>query len=343
MQPASSLGVTILAVVSLILWMLWPVFIKRSTRLRWEFFYYDFLFGAIIATLLGGFTAGTFGTEITFRDNIAIVGYRQLAFAAMAGGVFSLGAIAFVASVTVAGASVGGVLTGASALITGTIIAYFFSGSVSTGVQFAGVALSLVAFLLIARFHSEALRLQKKDLTHKTPMRKKVNTVSAGVVVTLCIVAGLGLGSFLPFIDWARGFDLPMTAFPMAAMFALGMFAVGFALNLYFVNLPVQGDPVSPFGYFKAGPALHINGLLAGILFGVGLIAYLLLFDAPASLAVHRGVLVAIVPASLGLFSILGRTVWNEYDEAVYRTKTAFFAGGFVIALSALAVVAGYI
>jgi len=95
------------------------------------------------------------GTEITFRDNIAIVGYRQLLFAAMAGGAFSFGAIAFVASVAVAGASVGGVLTGASALITGTIIAYFFSGSVSTGVQFAGVALSLVAFVLIARFHAE--------------------------------------------------------------------------------------------------------------------------------------------------------------------------------------------
>jgi len=174
-------------------------------------------------------------------------------------------------------------------------------------------------------------------------MRKKVNTVSAGVVITLCVVGGIGLGSFLPFIDWARGFDLPMAAFPMAAMFALGMFGVGFALNLYFVNLPVQGDPVSPLGYFKAPPALHLNGLLAGILFGIGLMSYLLLFDAPPSLAVHRGVLVAIVPAALGLFSILGRTVWNEYDEAVYRTKTAFFAGGFVIVLSALAVVAGYI
>jgi glucose uptake protein len=343
MQPASSLGVIICALACLLLWALWPVFIKRIGRMRWEFFFYDFLFGAVIAAIVAGFTLGTFGAEITFRDNIAIVGYRQLAFAAVAGGIFGLGVIMFVAAVAVSGAAVAGTLTAASALIVGTIIAYFTAGVVSTGVQFGGIIMAIALFAVIARFHSEALRLQRKDATHKTPMRKKVETVSAGVVLVLCIVGGIGLGSFLPLIDWARVSDLPMTAFPVAALFTVGMFGVGFVLNLYFVNLPLQGEPISPIGFFTMPPLLHLNGMLSGALFAAGLVAFLLLMDAPASLAASRGVLVALVPASLGLFAILGRTVWKEYEEAIYRTKTAFFAGGFCIILASLTVIAGYL
>jgi hypothetical protein len=249
----------------------------------------------------------------------------------------------FVAAVAVAGAAVAGTLTGAIALIIGAILAYFTSGVVSTGVQFGGIALALAVFVLIARFYSEALRLHRKDATHKTPMRKKVETVSAGIVLVLCIVGGIGLGSFLPIIDWARVSDLPMTAFPIAALFAVGVFGVGFVLNLYFVNLPVQGEPLSPLGYFTMPPMLHLNGLLSGIIFAAGLVAYLLILDAPPSLAAPRGVMVALVPASLGLFALMGRTVWKEYDEAIYRTKTAFLAGGFGIILASLAVIVGYL
>jgi glucose uptake protein len=343
MQPASSLGVTVCAVACLLLWAAWPTFVKRIGRLRWELFYYDFILGAVLVAILAGLTLGTYGAEITFRDNIAIVSYRQLAYAGISGAIFGLGAIMLVAAVAVAGAAVAGTLTGAVALIVGTIIAYFTSGVVSTGVQFAGVALCLAIFAVIARFYGEALRMQKKDATHKTPMRKRVESVSAGVVMVLCIVSGLGLGTFLPFIDWARGSELPMTAYPIAAMFTAGMFAVGFVLNLYFVNLPVQGDPISPIGYFRMPYGLHINGLLAGLVFTAGLVAYLLLFDAPAAVSAPRGVLVALAPASVGLFAILGRTVWNEFDEAVYRTKTAFFAGGFCIILASVAVIVGYL
>jgi len=328
--------------VSLLLWAAWPTFAKKTGKLRWELFYYDFLFGAFITALIAGFTLGTFGAEITFRDNIAIVGYRQLAHAAVAGGVFSLGAIMFVGAIALAGAAVAGAMTGAVALITGTIIAYFFSSSISTGVQFAGLALAVVLFVIIGRFHGHALQLRKKDAIHKTPMRKRIEAVSNGVVMALCIVGGLGLGAFLPFIDWARGFDLPMTAFPIAALFTAGMLAVGFVLNLYFLNLPLQGDPVSPLAYFRVPVGLHAPGLLGGIVFAAGLVAYLLMFDAPEAVAPARGVLVSIVPASLGLFALLGRTVWNEFDEAAYQTKTVFLAGGFGIVLASLAVVVGY-
>ena len=341
MQPVSSLGVTISALVSLLLLAIWPIFVKKTGKLRWELFFYDFLFGALLAAVVAGFTAGTFGAEITFRDNIAIVGYRQLAYAAAGGGVFTLGLILFVAAVSVAGAAVGGALTGAATLIVGTIVA-FFGSAPSNNLQYAGVALALIIFAVIAKFHGEAARLRKKDATHKTPMRKKVEAVSNGVVLTLCIVAGVGMGSFLPFLDWARGFDLPMTAFPLAALFAVGMFAVGFIVNLYFLNLPLQGDAISPLAYFRAPVGLHLTGLAAGVVFAGGLIAYLLLLDAPASVAAPRGVMIAIVPAALGLFALTGRTVWKEFDEAVYRTQTAFLAGGFGIVLASLAVVAGY-
>jgi len=315
---------------------------KKMGKLRWELFYYDFILAAFLAAVVAGFTIGTMGADITFRDNIAIVGYRQLAYAGLAGVVFCLGAIMFTAATSVGGASAAGTMTGAVALIVGTITAYFTVTGVSTGVQFAGVALAAVAFALVARSLAEVVKLRRFDATHKTPMRKKVDMVGAGVVAAFCIVGGVGFGVYSLFIDWARAFDLPMTAFPIAALFTFGMLVAGFIFNLYFLNLPVHGDPLSPLTYVKVPLTAHIPGLLGGIVFTAGLIAFLLMFDAPAAAAVPRGIPLAILPASLGLFAVLGRTVWNEHDDAIYRTKTIFFGAGFVLVAAALAVVAGY-
>jgi glucose uptake protein len=327
----------------MLLWALWPVFIKRIGKLRWELSFYDFLIGAAIAVWAAGFTLGSIGTDITFRDNISIVGLRQLAYAGLAGGVFGLGVIMFVAAVAVTGAAVAGTLTGAIALVTGTLLAYFFAPGVSTGVQFAGVAIALVVFAVVARFHAEAERLKKKDAMHKTPMRRKVEAVAPGVTWALCIIGGVGIGAFLPFIDWARDFELQLTAYPIAAMFSLGMLAAGFVLNLYFLNLPLQGDPVSPLSYVKIPPAMHLTGLLGGFVFGAALLTYMMVVDAPVAVGSPRGVLVALVPAGMGLFAVLGRGVWKEYEEAIYRTKTLFLASGLGIIAASLAVVAGYV
>ena len=331
------------ALVSLILWLVWPTFVKKMGKLRWELFFYDFILAAFLAALVAGFTLGTVGAEITFRDNIAIVGYRQLGYAALAGVVFGLGSIMFTAATAVGGAAAAGTMTGAVTLIISTIMAYFTVTGVSTGVQFAGVALAAGAFALVAKSLTEVVALRRKDLTHKTPMRKKVDVVGAGVVIAFCIIGGVGFGVFLLFLDWTRASELPMTAYPIAALFAFGMLAAGFIFNLYFLNLPVQGEPLSPLTYLKVPVASHIPGILGGIAFTAGLIAFLLMFDAPAAAAVPRGIPLAILPAALGLFAVLGRTVWNEQDDAIYRTKTIFFASGFVLVAASLAVVAGYV
>jgi glucose uptake protein len=343
MQPNSSVAVWLMAVISVILWAFWPTLVKRmSARLRWELFYFDFAFSALLITGIAGLTLGTLNVEIPFRDNIAIVGYRQLAYAIIAGSVFNLGNMMLVGGISLAGMTVAGILSGSIALILATIIGYFTATGGASGVQFAGVIIAAGLFLLTARSYDRALMLRHRDLMHKTPMRKKVEAPSAGVGIAFCIISGVGLGSFHTFIDWARVADLSMTAYPIAFFFALGIFLSTLVFNLYFMNLPVQGDPLSPLDYFRIPAGAHLSGILSGLVFGLGLVAFLLAAEANGAIAVPRGVILAILPASAALMALQGRRGWHEFDDATYRTQTVLLVSSLALLLAAATVIAGY-
>ena len=80
-----------LLILSLLCWGSWPSTFQRAGKWRYELFYFDFSAGFLLLALIAAFTFGTMNaTELTFRENFLITGYRKMAFAVGAGVLFNI-------------------------------------------------------------------------------------------------------------------------------------------------------------------------------------------------------------------------------------------------------------
>src|SRR4029077_19869007 len=67
--------------------------------------------------------------------------------------------------------------------------------------------------------------------------------------IILALVAGLLIGSFTPLLDKARIGDLGLGPYAVGAIFAFGVSYSSFVFNIFFMTLPVEGEPVD-FGNY---------------------------------------------------------------------------------------------
>jgi glucose uptake protein len=111
-------------------------------------------------------------------------------------------------------------------------------------------------------------------------------------------------------------------------------------VNVYFLNLPVQGDAESPVAYFKGTKKQHLMGLLGGAMWGLGTAAFLAgasggYPDAPRFLGVEAlGYGFGVTGAICGLL------VWGEQAEAG-KAKGMLMGGAAVLAVAAALVFLG--
>ena len=76
-----------LIVFSIVCWGSWANLLKLGRSGRFELFYYDFAWGALLCAAVAAFTFGTLNSkELTFQENLLIAGYRNMAFAFGLGG-----------------------------------------------------------------------------------------------------------------------------------------------------------------------------------------------------------------------------------------------------------------
>ena len=61
--------------------------------------------------------------------------------------------------------------------------------------------------------------------------------------------------------------------YAIGVVFALGVFFSTFVFNLFFMNLPVEGEPLEFLDYFKGLPKQHLLGVAGGIIWCAGTIA----------------------------------------------------------------------
>src|SRR5437762_2636615 len=92
--PTTYLGSLLLLIASLVCLGLWASLQKLTFKWRFELLFYDVCFAMIALAVVAAFTFGSMNSqELTFQDNLLLVGYRKIAWALLAGGVFALGAI----------------------------------------------------------------------------------------------------------------------------------------------------------------------------------------------------------------------------------------------------------
>lgn len=278
-----------LMVVGMLCWGLWAAMFKLTGKWRHELFYFDVALGLAIAVVVYALTVGSAGYDgFSFMDDLMHAGKRYWLMAFSAGALFNLANMIMMGAFVVAGLSVAIVLGLGASLMLGLGITLVFNNTANHLLMFVGSACLLVATVMMAVAYSylisgrqdQMVKEGKVKTTSSVPGHNKgmivsTNAPSAMKGLLLSIVAGALMWTMLPLLNKSHGGDFGLGPYSQAAMFVFGMFVSTFVYNLFFINLPIEGEPVDILAFFQGTVKQHLVGIGAGVVLCTGIVAYL--------------------------------------------------------------------
>jgi glucose uptake protein len=320
--PGSHSAVLILLIVGMVGWGMWAnTFKAAGARWRFELFYFDFALGVVLAAALIALTAGSLGFDgFSLADDLVLAGKRQDLFAFVAGGIFNLGNMLLLGAVSVAGMAVAFPAGMGFALIVAAFWSFALNPGVNAAFLFtgAGAVLAAIVFDILALKTWSDTQLKIPVEPGKGKSRKSAS--SRGVF--LSIGGGLLLGSFSPLIQMTRNAENGLGPYSLGFIFAIGVFVSTFVFNLFFMNLPVQGDPVDVARYFRVKFKLHALGMLGGIVWYVGMITSLIGGRVEGAAQVTPPVSYVLAQGGIVIAALCGLFLWRELEGADSSVKT---------------------
>jgi glucose uptake protein len=294
----------VMMILSMLCWGSWANTQKLTKNWRFELFYWDYVWGILLCSLLIGLTLGRTdaASPESFFPNLATADARHLAYAFVGGIVFNIANILIVAAIALAGLAVAFPVGIGLALVVGSVLNYLITPKGNPWMLFGGIALVCVAIVLDA--------LAYRKLSSDRKVSKK------GILVSL--LGGFGMGLFYPFVAKAISGENHLGPYTVALVFALGIVTSTIPVNYIFMRRPVSGPPVAMGDYFRGAGALHFWGVLGGMVWAVGTISnfvasYAQMVGPAASYALGQGA--TMVAAIWGVF------VWKEFKGAGAETK----------------------
>ena len=316
--PSTYAVALLLAIVSMICWGSWANTQKAAGKWRFELYYIDFAIGALLTALIAAFTFGSFGNDLSFQDNLLITGKTQMAYCFAGGVIFNLANMLLTAAVAVAGMAVAFPIAMGLALVISVLISFIDpQGNPLLAIGGAVFVLAAVVVQALAFSGIAATRQPKQDQAS----RRRQGSPSAQGILLSC-VSGLLMGLFYPLVAMSRRGDLGLGSYSVAVIFAVGIFCSTFPLNLYFLNLPVQGPALNFAYYFRGTGGQHLNGLLGGILWCLGGILAMTAEATPVKVSPGPVIFFALGQGATLLAALWGLLYWKEFEGANARTKT---------------------
>lgn len=317
--PTTYTATLLLLIVSMLCWGSWANTQKLSGKWRFELFYFDYSIGVLLMAIIAALTVGSMGNDTTIEDNLYLAGKRQMATAIISGAVFNLANILLVAAISVAGMSVAFPVGIGLALVIGVLWNYLMNQQGNPALLFGGAALMVGAIVLSAMAHGAHLEAKAAEAG-----KKKSSKSSLGVM--LAVGGGVLMGVFYPILEWSKDGDIGLTPYAAVLFFAIGVLASTPFYNLYFMNLPVKGEPVPLSQYFKGTMKQHLLGLLGGIIWCIGLTANQAAASAPKSVNVGPAISYGLGQGAALVSTLWGLLVWKEFAGAVGRVRTLLLA-----------------
>lgn len=314
--------------VTMLCWGSWGNTQKLAGKTwRYELFYWDYVIGILLFSVISAFTLGSFGSEgRSFLDDIVQAEWGNIGSAFCGGIVFNAANILLSAAISIAGMSVAFPVGIGLALVLGVLINYIGAGKGDPVLLFIGVALVIIAIIL----NGVAYKKMSGD--------KGAKVSSKGILLSL--VAGLLMSFFYKFIavsmdleNFAQPEAGKMTPYTAMFIFALGIFAGNFVFNTIAMKKPVDGIPVSYKMYFKGSFPIHLVGILGGLIWGLGN-AFNLIAAGKAGAAISYGLGqgATLVAAFWGVF------IWKEFKGAGRRVNNLLI-GMFVLFICGLGMI----
>lgn len=314
----------LLCIVTMFCWGSWGNTQKLAGKSwRYELFYWDYVIGILLFSVIMAFTLGSFG-ELgrPFLKDIAQIKPSN-AFSAFLGGViFNASNILLSASISIAGMAVAFPVGVGLALVLGVFINYFSAPKGDPAMLFAGVALIIIAIVC----NGIAAGKNSRNQSNSQGKKGLILSILAGVLMAFFyrfVAASMDLNNFeYP----AAGMATPYTAF---VLFAIGIFVSNFIFNTYAMKRPFAGQAVSYKQYFGSKLPIHFVGILGGFVWALGtILSYIAAGKAGTAISYALGQGAPMIAALWGIF------IWREFKDcsrSVIRlliTMFLFFLAG---------------
>ncbi|MEJ7694068.1 GRP family sugar transporter [Daejeonella sp.] len=316
----------VFCIITMICWGSWANTQKLASKTwRFELFYWDYVIGILIFSIISALTLGSIGTQgRTFISDLKQADVSNIGSALLGGIIFNAANILFSAAIAIAGMSVAFPIAIGLALVLGVFVNYSASQPGDPLLLFGGVAMVVIAVIINAVAYKR-----------KTGADQKVS----GKGLMLSLVAGLLMSFFYRFI--AASMDMndfispaagKMTPYTAVFVFSVGIFLSNFIFNTILIKKPFVGEPTSYAAYFKGGFDAHFTGILGGMIWGLGN-SFNLIAAGKAGPAISYGLGqgATLVAALWGVF------VWKEFKDSPAGTNRLltgmflFFIGGLAL------------
>lgn len=295
--------------ITMLCWGSWANTQKLSEKnWRFELFYWDYVIGILLLSLLFAFTLGSSGNSgRSFVNDIAQADSSSIYSAIIGGVIFNAANILLVSAIAVAGMAVAFPVGIGLAMVIGVVVNYIANPVGNQVLLFGGVALIAVAILLNANAYRKMQSGSKG---------------TSGKGLMLSVIAGVLMGFFYRFVAASMfpDFNMPeagkLSPYTAVVFFSVGIFLSNFLFNTLLMRRPFTGSPVSYADYFKGGLKNHITGILGGAIWCVGM-SFSIIASGKAGPAISYGLGqgATVVAAVWGIF------IWKEFRNAPKGTS----------------------
>jgi len=302
--PQSYSLAIILCVVTMLCWGSWGNTQKLAGKSwRFELFYWDYVLGILLFSLLLGFTLGSTGENGRgFVADIQQAETSNMLKAILGGVIFNASNILLVAAMAIAGMALAFPVGVGIALAVGVIVNYISEPQGNPMWLFGGVALVVVAIII------DAIAYKKHSIN-----MKKVS----GKGILLSVAAGVLMSLFYRFVasSMASSFEDPaagmLTPYSALFFFAIGVLISNFLFNYIIMKKPFEGTPLSFKDYAKGSIGAHLTGILGGMIWNLGM-SMSIIASGKAGFAISYGLGqgATLIAALWGVF------IWKEFKGA---------------------------
>ncbi len=323
--PSTHLATLLIVILGMLCWGLWANTFRAAGTWRFELYYFGFALGAFATALLAALTLGTLGFDgFSLSDDVLHAGKTQDALALLAGVVFNLGNMLLVAAIAVAGMATAFPVAFAVAITLGVGLNFVMGGQGNAPVMFAGVTILVVAAGIVIYAH-RSLKLAQVDELVMTGKRKSTKRTASIKGIVIALISGVILSLAGPLMQRSQTGEAGLGPYAEAFIFTAGILGSTLLLNLFFMNLPVDGEPLELRSIFASKLRQHLWAFAGGSLWCAGLLAELIGSRGEGEAAVNPGLLFGTAQGSTVLATLCGIFIWKEFQGADMRIRTLLF------------------
>ncbi|WP_373551816.1 GRP family sugar transporter [Haliscomenobacter sp.] len=296
-------------IITMLCWGSWANTQKlAAANWRFELFYWDYVLGILLLSLLFAFTFGSMGSEgRSFMVDVQQADSASIRSAIWGGILFNAANILLGAAIAIAGMSVAFPVGIGLALVVGVIVNYLDAPVGNALMLFGGVGLIGVAILLNASAY------------------RKLSSSTGGVStkgLVLSVIAGALMGLFYKYVansmfpDFTQPLPGKLSPYSAVVLFSIGILLSNVLFNSLLMWRPFVGAPVTYADYFRGNLKNHLTGVLGGIIWCIGMSFSIIASDkAGPAISYGLGQGATIVAALWGIY------IWKEFKGAPAGTN----------------------